>query len=50
MDILTNLLKYNKSIFNNINLYYKTVNINYINVLIENIKNNYDYKKYILKY
>ena len=49
MDILTNLLNNNKSIFNNINLYYKTVNINYINVLIENIKNNYDYKKYILK-
>ena len=49
IDILTNLLNNNKSIFNNINLYYKTVDINNINILIENIKNNYDYKKYILK-
>ena len=49
LDILTNLLNNNTSIFNNINLYYKTVDINNINILIENIKNNYDYKKYILK-
>ena len=49
LDILTNLLNNNKSIFNNINLYYKTIDINNINILIENIKNNYDYKKYILK-
>lgn len=48
LDILTNLLNNNKAIFNNINLYYKTIDINHINILIENIKNNYDYKKYIL--
>ena len=38
IDILTNLLNNNKSIFNNINLYYKTVDINNINILIENVK------------
>ena len=49
LDILTNLLTNNINIFNNINLYYKSVNINYINNLIKNIKNNYDYKSFILK-
>ena len=49
LDILTNLLNNNKTIFNNINLYYKSVNINYINNIIKNVRNNYDYKIYILK-
>ena len=49
IDILNNLLDNNHNIFNNINLYYKSVNINYINTLIMNIKNKYDYKKYIVQ-
>ena len=49
LDTLTNLLNNNKSIFYNISLYYKSININYINDLIKILKNNYDCKEYILK-
>lgn len=49
IDILTNFININQSNFNNISLYYKSVNINNINNIINNIKYNYNYKKYILK-
>ena len=49
IDILHNLLNNNKTIFKNINIYYKYVNINNFNNLIKMMKNNYNYKSLFLK-